>query len=122
LLGVRLPDPAKPEGTADIAPDTQDNVGPGGKGMSVAPGIEQLPIERFPKRFRTLRPGARGSDTDRIWRHGTGTFERASVAQGLMLHPDQADHGVVEPAETMNVEQYEQALAATASDWVIDEP
>lgn len=121
-LGVLLPDETTSESSSDIAPDSKGEVHPSGKGMSVSPSLQHLPFGRVPKRLRKFRPGARGSDTDKVWRHGTGPFEQSAVAQGLALHPDRAEHGVVEPAEVMKVEQYEQALAATAADWVIDEP
>jgi hypothetical protein len=122
MLGIRLPDETRPEGVVDIVPDSDGEVRPGGRGLSVSPGFQHLPIERLPKRFRKLRPGARGRDSDRVWRHGTGPFAPGPVARGLALQPDRPDHGVVEPAEVMKVEMYEHALAATVADWVIDEP
>lgn len=121
-LGVRLPDATQPDLAVDIAPDVQGEVHPNGKGMSVSPSFQTLPFERLPKKFRKLRPGARGSDSDRIWKHGTGPFAPRPVTHELALHPDRNDHGVVQPAQAMKMERYEQALATTAPDWVIDEP
>ena len=121
-LGVRVADPAIPDSRFDVTPDGEGRVAPNGGGMSVAPGFHQLPVERIPPRFRKLRPGARGNDRDRIWRHGVGSFTSGAVAEALVLRPDRPGHGLVEPVEVMLLARYEQALAATAEDWVIDEP
>jgi hypothetical protein len=112
-LGVRVP--------TDIAPDEQDRVSPGTGGMSVSPGLRALPAFLIPKRLRALVPKARGRDDGYVWRMGTGPFTRGSVGEGLQLEPDSPTHGTVQPAEVMPLSAYEDALAATRDEWVIDE-
>ena len=112
-LGVRVP--------RDIEPDQNGDVQPGSRGMSVAPSLRDLPVEWVPKRLKHLREGAIGPDTSKVWRHGEGRFETARVAPHLMLRPDRPDHGNVAPEVAMQLTQYENAIAQTRSDWVIDE-
>jgi len=119
-LGVRV----APGETADIAPDFAGMVSPGHGGMSVAPCFEDLPFTRVPVRFRRICPEARGNDGDSIWKHGDGPFVSSSVANDLVLRPDEKrrGHGFVEPKSTVPLQRYEEALAATAREWGIDEP
>ena len=44
-----------------------------------------------------------------------------TVADRLRLRPDSISHAAVEPSETMRVEEYQAALAATQALWRIDE-
>lgn len=112
-LGVRIPQ--------DIQPDGNGDVQPGPHGMSVAPGLRDLPVQWVPKRLRHLREGAVGPDTSKVWRHGEGPFQAAIVAPHLMLQPDAPDHGTVGPETVMALAQYEDAIARTRIDWVVDE-
>lgn len=112
-LGVRVPQ--------DIEPSQNGDVQPGRHGMSVAPCLRDLPVQWVPKRLRHLREGAIGPDTSKVWRHGEGRFEMALVAPHLMLRPDRPDHGNVVPETVMPLTQYQNAIAQTRSDWVIDE-
>lgn len=106
----------------DIAPDGAGNVHPGRHGMSVAPSLRSLPSHLIPKRLRLLAPDAIGSNTSSIWCHGDGAFLDASiVAPHLELRVDSPDHGVVAPASTMPLADYQQALAATRPNWIEDE-
>jgi len=52
---------------------------------------------------------------------GNGPFIAEPVAPGLRHRPDSATHGLVEPDRSMPLTEYEQALAATRDQWVIDE-
>ena len=92
--------------------------------MSVAPRFEDLPLHLVPKRFRRIAPDARGKNDDRIWGHGNGPFVASAVAKGLVLRPDgkRKGHGFVEPESPVPLQRYEEALAATAREWSIDEP
>jgi hypothetical protein len=101
MLGARVP--------VDVAPDSQGDVHPGTKGMSVAPDRpEFLPIH--------LRPAKLG---------GTGkvaVFEIASdqLSAALLFRRDpraKERHGFVEPAEVMKLNVYQAALAATSPAW-----
>lgn len=85
-------------------------------------GVMGSPLHLIPKRLRHLAPDARGNNTSTIWRHGDGAFlDRSIVAPHLELRVDRPDHGVVAPASTMSLADYQEALAATRSKWTEDE-
>lgn len=120
MLGVRVP----PDEHPDVVADGNGCVGPGGGGMSVSPRLTDISVTRVPKRLRNLVPGARGKDSDRVFRLGEATFALAEVSPALTLRPDDGHaprHGVIEPSDCVRVEQFQTDLAATQSDWVIDE-
>jgi hypothetical protein len=89
--------------------------------MSVSPNWRDISVVRIPKRLRHLHPGARGSNNVSCFRFGSGPFERGVFAEGLMLEPDSERHGVVAPAETTTLANYEAALEATRPNWIVDE-
>jgi hypothetical protein len=92
--------------------------------MSVSPRLADISVTRVPKRLQRLVPGARGKNSDRVFRMGEGTFVSAEVSPALTLRPDEGHaprHGVIEPRAGVRVEQFQNALAATQSDWTIDE-
>jgi hypothetical protein len=106
----------------DISIDANGCVAPGTGGMSVAPSWRDLPETRIPRRLREKGAlYARGNDIDACWKLGEGAFVATPVADGLMLRPDRADHGTVEPARLEPLTQYLNHLAATREHWVIDE-
>lgn len=105
----------------DVDIDSQGRVLANGKGMSVSPNWRDLNLSRVPKRLRHLLPGARGSNNVFCFRRGDGPFESSTFAEGLILQPDSPTHGVVAPAESGPLADYEAALAATRSDWIVDE-
>jgi hypothetical protein len=111
-LGVRIP--------ADLpAPDGM--VSPGTGGMSVSSNWRALPPWRIPSRLSHLAPDASGRDDLFCWKTGDGTFDSGPLADGLLLRLDSPTHGLVEPAEVMQVEAFQGLLAATRDLWVIDE-
>lgn len=105
----------------DVTPDPNGNVRPETGGMSVAPSWRVLPPWRIPKRLDSMVPGATGKDEDACWSFGEGPFECSPVNDQLSFRPDSADHGLVEPAAIMNLDDFQAALAATRDEWVIDE-
>lgn len=117
-LGVRVPPDPKP----DIVPNDDGTVGPLMGGMSVAPQLHFLPYYRVPVRYRALAPKAHGKKQDACWRMGDGPFISAPVAMGLTLRPDSEEHGIVEPAISMLLSEYESLLAATRNDWRLVDP
>jgi hypothetical protein len=116
-LGVRLP----PSLHYDMTVEADGTVRPGNGGMSVAPGWRVLPPYRIPKRLKHLAPGACGNDQLACWGMGVGPFQQVPVAPRLNLLPDSSQHGVVEPAAIMPVDEYRASLEATQDQWVIDE-
>ena len=113
-LGVRVP--------KDIQPDKSGNVVPNTGGMSVSPALISLPALLVPRRLRHLVPGAQATGSNLcIWRMGSGPFEASQVAPGLALRPDKPNHGTVQPDKPMPLHEYQDALVATRSQWVIDE-
>ena len=137
-LGVRVPGgPGKP----DIIPDASGAVAPRTGGLSVSSGfaalVVRLPSPMIPRRLRHLadEPGfsprvrrslqnAEGSDSLRVWELGEGAFVVAAVSPDLALRVDSSDvsHGFVEPARSMRLEEYQEALADTRPDWRDGEP
>jgi hypothetical protein len=109
-LGVRI-------GT-DIDVDAANNALVNDKGMSVSPAWRQLNIFRIPKR---LGVGGQGSNSTFCFRTGSGGFQQGAFAAGLELLPDSPTHGVVRPAQSVPLVQYEADLAATRAGWQIDE-
>lgn len=116
-LGVRVP----PDKHADVPVQPDGTVQPGTGGMSVAPWWRDLPLHRIPELLRKLVPAAVGNNKDACWRMGEGPFERAEVAAGLLLRPESSRHGLVEPAVTAPLEQYQRDLWGTRDLWIIDE-
>ncbi len=113
-LGVR------PE--VDIPVDHQGEVAPQTGGMSVAPEWRVLPFFLIPKRLRSLVPAAHGSNMNHCWKMGARPFTLGVVGKGLVLRPDRATHGVVEPAESMSLADFQAALAGTREQWTDGEP
>ena len=105
----------------DVDVDGQGNVIANNKGMSVAPSWRDISILRIPKRLRDKVPGARGSNSTFCFRAGSGAFHAGPFAAGLKLTVDSNTHGCVAPTETMPLVQFERNLAATQSDWQVDE-
>jgi hypothetical protein len=112
-LGVRIPLDIKPDENGDVSPNTG--------GMSVSPSLYTLPPLFVPVRLHALVPKARGSNHLRVWKMGAGPFDRSPVAPGLELRPDSRKHGTIQPDQLMTLLAYEDALAATRDQWVIDE-
>jgi hypothetical protein len=123
-LGVRLPGSSS---DPDIVPGPDGDVSPGTGGMSVSPSLtdllERLPPTFIPKRLQPLVPDAAGSNNLTAWRMGQGSFVAAAVTELLALRPDpdEPQHGFVEPASLMALDEYVSALHVTQSAWVVDE-
>jgi hypothetical protein len=120
MLGVRIAPTPRP----DIPVDQAGNVHPDTGGMSVVPDWRELPYFLVPMRLKAVRPDARGSNQLTCWSLGEGLFEVGSLADKLVLRPDSNDptaHGFVEPSDVMSIENYQEALAETQDQWVIDE-
>ena len=114
-LGARVPN--------DIEADAGGLVHPGTGGMSVAPSLQNLPNFRVPKRLHSIFPAAQGRNELFVWSMGIGVFRDGPLTESLNLRLDPTDprHGFVEPAVTMSLNDYQNALWATQSEWSIDE-
>ena len=114
-LGARVPN--------DIEADAGGLVHPGTGGMSVSPTLRTLPYFCVPERLQMIYPRARGRNDLAVWSMGTGDFAEGSVTENLNLRPDPANtkHGLVEPASSMTLDDYQNALAATQEAWILDE-
>lgn len=117
MLGARVP----PHPRADISPDSSGNVGPIGKGLSVAPNFRVLPPALVPERLRDKRPGARGSNALQVFRLGEGPFVRSPVGSSLELLPTSSKHGVIQPVRDTSLNDYQNDLADTQTRWTVDE-
>jgi hypothetical protein len=118
-LGVRVP----PNPAADVDLDDQGNVILNGKGMSVAENWRLLPPHLVPKRLRPMLSGAAGSDQLSCYKHGDGPFQAGPINDRLILVWKAHDprSGNVVPSQLVQVPEFQDDLAATRSDWSIDE-
>lgn len=107
---------------------------PGNGGMSVQPSLGALAQRKYsrfvPSRIQDTNPlfrGATGPDDQYIWTMGSGPFVDSAVTADLNLHCDSpapngfVDHGVIEPARMLTLDDFQHALAATRSDWNMEE-
>lgn len=108
-LGVR-------PGEVDL--DVLGNVVVNDKGMSVNPEWRLASLFLIPKRLGT---GGRGSNTSYCFRRGTDAFQQGPCGDGLELLPDSPSHGVVRPAQSVPLVQFEENLQATRLEWEVDE-
>ena len=117
-LGVREP----PNLHADVDVDKNDNVQLNGKGMSVGDDWRQLQGHLIPEHLDDGLNAADGKEMA-VFVHGEGPFQEASVAANLklLLKPGSTSNGVVAPKVARSLADYQADLAATQSDWVIDE-
>src|SRR5688572_5778937 len=112
-LGVRV----APNPIEDIVVNSDGTVSPATGGMSVAPQWRKLKLHLIPKRL-----GGRGHDDLVCWRLGDGEFVETMISNDLIFRPDpNPTHGLIQPARSMPVVQYQEALAATRDDWTRDE-
>ena len=127
MLGVRVPNEELPGKAADVSPDGAGNIHPYGGGLSVAWSVDDVLPHLVPRRLKSFVEGASASNNRRIWSMGRGSFSDGGIAHRLILRrkPERADGrvlGLVEPAATMPLEEYQSALAATRPQWSLDEP
>ncbi len=90
--------------------------------MSVSDSWRNLPPFLIPKRLRKAgAPDARGSNKLACYGMGEGTFTSGDLSDALSLRLDTPTHGLVEPRETMAIEQFQEALGQTRESWEVDE-
>ena len=118
-LGVRVP----PNPNSDVDLDDDGKVVLNGKGMSVAENWRYLLPHLVPKRLVPILPGAVGSNQLSCFKMGEGPFQAGSICSGLILvlktHDPHA--GNVVPSQLIPLQDYQGQLAATRSEWSIDE-
>jgi hypothetical protein len=91
----------------DDIPVINGRVSPGSGGMSVAPdGPMHLPDHRRPPNFG-------GTGKDPVWEIAID-----SLGNDLIFRQDKPNHGLVEPAREMSIDEFQQALAGLAPKWV----
>lgn len=117
-LGVRPP----PNSHADVELDEAGNVTLNRKGLSVSQDWRQLPGHLIPEHLDDGFNGASGKGM-RIFVRGEGSFDEALVAETLeLLHkPNTRSSGVVAPVFLIPLAQYQQDLAKTRKEWVVNE-
>jgi hypothetical protein len=92
------------------------------KGLSVSKDWRDLPGHLIPEHLDDGFNGASGRGM-RVFVYGTGTFDEGEITEGLeLLHKTgTVTAGVVAPTALVLLAEYQQALAATRPDWIIDE-
>jgi hypothetical protein len=104
-LGVRTGTAANPDVPAI---DDGDIVSPWQGGMSVAPD-DPLHL------LRHRRPASLGGvGQDAVW-----YIETDDLPVDLQFRQDTPTHGLIEPARSMTLKEYENALASTRQDWIL---
>lgn len=118
-LGVRVP----PNANADVDLDGNDHVIANGKGMSVAEHWRYMLGHLVPKRLTPVCPGATGSNSLACYKLGTGAFAEAPLNDELAvaLKRHDAHSGNVVPTQSVPIQQFQAALAATRTQWQRDE-
>jgi hypothetical protein len=117
-LGVREP----PNDHADIDIDGAGLVLVNRKGLSVTKDWRDLPGHLIPEHLDDGFNGASGRGMS-VFTHGSGAFDEGEITQDLeLLHKTgTVTAGVVAPTSSVPLDQYQQALAGTRPDWIIDE-
>jgi len=123
MLGVRVGKPPR----GDVELTEQQTVLPRTGGMSVGPDWRELPYFLIPPRLAHLvaderkRKAAIGNNLSKVWRHQSAKFADGFAFSSLALRLDSEKHGVVEPPGEVAIDVFQYMLAATKSDWLIDE-
>jgi hypothetical protein len=116
MLGVRP--------GVDITPDGNGVVHPGTRGMSVVSCVCRLPPTLVPRglhRDVNLR-GVVGIRSKRLWCMGEGGFVSGRIGDELDLQvAGRPGHGCIVPVGVVPLQEFQDALAATRDQWVIDE-
>ena len=117
-LGVREP----PDPHADVDIDGAGDVLLNRKGLSVTADWKQLPGHLIPEHLDDGFNGASGRGL-RVFVHGAGAFQEGPLATRLELiyKAGKTDTGLIVPTTLESLKQFQQNLAATRSDWSIDE-
>jgi hypothetical protein len=91
--------------------------------MSVAENWRWMLPHLIPKRLRSVCPSAAGSNGLACFRFGQGPFtsEQLNARLSVVLKELNARAGNVVPIHLGNIRQFQDDLAATRSEWVIDE-
>lgn len=105
----------------DIPVNSDGTVDPLTGGLSVGASLYELPPAVVPKRLNHIVQGANGNRSHRVWRLDTGPYEEGLLTEQLNVRIEPDRHGFVEPATTMPLDTYQEALAGTCDDWQIDE-
>jgi hypothetical protein len=118
-LGVRVP----PNPNADVDLDGNGHVITNGKGMSVADHWRYMLGHLVPKRLVPICPGATGSNSLTCYKLGEGAFAGAPLDDELVLVLKSHDPhtGNVAPSQSVPIQQFQAALAATRTRWQPDE-
>lgn len=119
-LGVRVP--PNPHADVDVDPNTNFVI-MDGSGMSVAANWRLLPPHLIPVRLAGIVKKAKGLGSLTCFRLGDGPFTPGPLDAGLELtvKPNVVDRGNVVPGGQVTVFQFQADLAATRTQWVVDE-
>jgi hypothetical protein len=105
-LGVR-PGGQKYSDVAAVLPG--DPVVPGTGGMSATPhDFMDLPRYRLPR-------SRGGTGSDPVW-----SIDADDLGADLQFRPDSATHGLIEPARTMTIQLFQEALQRTRDRWRLE--
>ena len=114
-LGARI----GPHDNDDIAEDSQGNVHPRRKGMSVNSRISEIPFYRRPEELAYLNPLYKGSTNrkTKLYKLRDVDCVDCRINKDLLLTITKGTHGVVAPSRIMQSLEYQAALGATREQW-----
>lgn len=110
----------------DLTPDDKGQAHPGRGGMSVVSCLDGLrrrvaklkfPPTLVPRRLQERIPGAIGPNNLRVFRIGSGRFERGVLTERVTLEVDIDDHGTVQPCSIMHITAFKAAIVSTRPMW-----
>jgi hypothetical protein len=111
-----------------VAPDGRPEIGPTARTLGVRPKIDILVLngivkplsgglsvapdtpDHLPDHRRPISRGGTGKDP--IW-----SIDLDAIGSDLQFRQDRPDHGLIEPAQPMSIDDFQEALARTAGDW-----
>ena len=127
-LGVRPPGGT---GRPDIDVEPTGEVALNHKGMSVFRSLDDLkrmPTRLLPQHLWQKVRGAAGGSKDaappqsRVWSMGNGAFASGAVTAELALEASPDWHGTIVPRRSVQLADFQGAIAGTQSLWTINEP
>ena len=108
-------------GKQDVDLDDDGKVVLNDKGMSVAPSWRDLPYFLIPRRLKAISLGAKDSSELYCFAMGDRLFQDDPVAVGLELRCDSSTHGNVVPQLLVPLAEFQNDLANTRDQWIVDE-
>lgn len=108
----------------DIHPDEKGDVHKVGEGLSVNSAVLGIPSALLPRSWRDYSPKYKSARhrTSEIFILVNAEYGDCPIDEDLWLTPQNGMHGVIAPARSMHVSNYQNALAKTRTGWALIKP